>query len=93
MMKADQMKTLRNPFTYKMVKERVKSEIQFIVSLNPAAVVIGTTLSQFISSRACNTPLVYIKPFAFARTHLMEGNLNLPDFRQNKRLLPGRLIL
>lgn len=93
MMKADQMKTLRHPFTYKMVKHRVKSEVEFIQSLDPVAIVIGTTLTLFISARACQKPLIYIKPFAYTRPHLEHGTLYLPDFLQNVKLLPEALFL
>lgn len=93
-MKADQMKTIRNPFSFKMVKQRVESEIELISLYKPAAIVIGTTLSLFISARACDVKLVYIKPFAYTRTHLLNGNLKLPGFLSSlSRLIPEKKLL
>ncbi|MCO4852565.1 glycosyl transferase [Bacillus vallismortis] len=93
-MKADQMKTIKNPFTFKMVKQRVESEIELISLYKPAAIVIGTTLSLFISARACDVKLVYIKPFAYTRTHLSYGNVKLPGFLSRlSRLMPEKRLL
>lgn len=88
-MKADQMKTIRNPFSFKMVKQRVESEIELISLYKPAAIVIGTTLSLFISARACDVKLVYIKPFAYTRTHLLNGNLKSRFLKQFIKINTG----
>ncbi|MFS0560360.1 glycosyl transferase [Terribacillus sp. 179-K 1B1 HS] len=90
-MKVDQMKGIRHPFTYKMLKARISSEKKIIETYRPAAVVIGTTLSMFISARACHTPLIYIKPFAYTRTYFLKGHLELPS-SLNKTYFPKELL-
>lgn len=66
----DQGRGLRNPFTWKVLAERVASERQLIRQVDARAVVIGTTLSQIISARAEHVPLVYVKPFAYSYPHV-----------------------
>jgi len=66
----DQGRGLRHPFTEAMLRERVANERALIREIQPAAVVIGTTMSQFISARAEGIPLVYVKPFAYSLPHV-----------------------
>lgn len=66
----DQGRGLRHPFTTRMLAERVSNERALIRELGADAVVIGTTLSQFISARAEGVPLVYAKPFAYSLPHV-----------------------
>jgi UDP:flavonoid glycosyltransferase YjiC (YdhE family) len=89
-MKVDQGKGIKHPFTYKMLKSRVENEKEVIEKYRPAAVVIGTTLSMFISSRACHTPLIYIKPFAYTRTYFLKGHLELPSILR-KSFIPKEI--
>ncbi|WP_319021245.1 glycosyltransferase [Brevibacterium aurantiacum] len=94
---ADQGRSLRHPFTTKMVRERVASELALFERWEPDCVVIGTTLSTFISARAASIPLIYIRPHAMSRGHLaamttfplMQGRTWLG--RQINRLA-GRLV-
>nr|WP_136313971.1 glycosyltransferase family 1 protein [Actinomyces procaprae] len=66
----DQGRALRNPFTDELLAGRVASERSLIRDLRPSAVVIGATLSQFISARAEGVPLVFVRPFAYSLAHL-----------------------
>lgn len=66
----DQGRGLRNPFTDEMLANRVASERSLIRELRPSAIVIGATLSQFISARAEGVPLVFVRPFAYSLAHL-----------------------
>ena len=66
----DQGRGVRDPFTVDMLRRRVRSELAAIEDFSPAAVVIGSTLSQFVSARAAGVPLVYVKPYAMSRGHL-----------------------
>ncbi len=66
----DQGRTLRQPFTKKVLTQRVASERELIRRLRPGAVVIGVTPSQFISARAEGVPLVFVRPFAYSLAHL-----------------------
>ncbi|TDE98801.1 glycosyltransferase [Occultella glacieicola] len=72
----DQGKTLRNPFTYELVSERVSAERALIRRTRAAAVVIGTNPTSMISARAEHVPLIYPVPFALTR----------PQVEQSKRL-------
>lgn len=78
LMNVDQMKGFKHPFTYEHIQERVKNEKKIIEKYHPIAIVIGTTLSMFISSRASRIPLVYIKPLAYTRPYFLQGDLLLP---------------
>ncbi|MCI2266226.1 hypothetical protein [Sediminivirga luteola] len=66
----DQGRGLRHPFTTRMLAERVSNERALIRELAADAVVVGTTLSQFVSARAEGVPLVYAKPFAYSLPHV-----------------------
>lgn len=91
-MKVDQMKGIKHPFTYEHLKKRIENEKRIINDYRPAVVVIGTTLSMFISARACQTPLVYIKPLAYTRTFFLKGHLDLPPII-NKLFLPKKVSM
>lgn len=66
----DQGRRVRHPFTATMLGERVRSELDLIGRWAPDVVVIGSTMSMFISARAARVPLVYVKPYAMSRGHL-----------------------
>lgn len=66
----DQGRSLRHPFTVEMLRHRVRSELSLIAGWRPDVVVIGSTMSMFVSARAAGVPLVYIKPYAMSRGHL-----------------------
>lgn len=68
--KFDQGKTLKNPFTQELVAERVASEIDLIGKLAPRVIVTGSNVTIFLSARISNIPLVYVKPVAMSRPHL-----------------------
>lgn len=69
---ADQGRSLRHPFSTAMVRRRVASELALIGRWRPDCVVIGTTLTLFISARAAAVPLVYVRPFAMSKGHLAQ---------------------
>lgn len=71
---ADQGRSFRHPFTSAMVRERVASELALFRRWVPDCVVIGTTLSTFVSARAACIPLVYVRPYAMSRSHLAAMN-------------------
>lgn len=66
----DQGKSLRHPFTAPVIRERVASELALIERWQPNVIVIGTTLSIFLSARIAGVPLAYVKPFPLSRGHL-----------------------
>ncbi|MGO4203549.1 glycosyltransferase [Rhodococcus sp. TAF43] len=66
----DQGRALRHPFTDSMVRTRVASELALIERWRPDCIVIGTTLTLFISARAARVPLVYVRPYAMSHGHL-----------------------
>lgn len=66
----DQGRSLRHPFATSMVRQRVNSELELIRSWRPDVIVIGTTLSIFLSARIAGVPLAYVKPFPLSRGHL-----------------------
>ncbi len=63
----DQGRSLRVPLTEVVFRERVRSERAAIASWQPDAVIIGTTVSQFISARSLGVPLIYARPYALSR--------------------------
>jgi UDP:flavonoid glycosyltransferase YjiC (YdhE family) len=67
---ADQGRSLRHPFTTGMVRRRVASELAHFHRWKPDCVVIGTTLTTFISARAAAVPLIYVRPYAMSRGHI-----------------------
>lgn len=67
---ADQGRSLRHPFTADVVRRRVDSEHALFEQWCPDCIVIGTTLSLFISARAASLPLIYVRPYPMSRTHL-----------------------
>lgn len=66
----DQGRSLRHPFTTDIVRRRVASERALIECWGPRCIVIGTTLTMFISARASRVPLAYVRPYAMSRGHL-----------------------
>lgn len=70
----DQGRALSHPFTIELLRARVASERALNARLRPAATVIGSTLSQFVSARADGVPLVYVKPFAYSWPHLRQAS-------------------
>lgn len=67
----DQGRSVRHPFTLDMLRQRVASEVELIADWGPEVVVIGSTFSMLVSARAAGVPLVYVKPYAMSRGHLM----------------------
>lgn len=66
----DQLKTFKNPFSKELMLERVKNEIALFNDRRIDKVVTGTSMSIFMSARISKVPLFYIKPFAYSRPHL-----------------------
>lgn len=75
----DRMEKLADPFTEAELRKRVESELALYGAVNPAAVVIGFTLSTTISARVAGVPLVFILPFAWTRPFTEAGLLTWPD--------------
>ncbi|MEL4359329.1 MULTISPECIES: glycosyltransferase [unclassified Luteococcus] len=66
----DQGRGLRHPFTTSVIRRRVASELELIRRWRPDVILIGTTLSIFLSARIAGVPLAYVKPFPLSRGHL-----------------------
>lgn len=66
----DQGRSLRHPFTTTVVRQRVESELGLMRGWQPDVLVIGSTLTTFISARVAGVPLVYVKPYPLSRAHL-----------------------
>jgi UDP:flavonoid glycosyltransferase YjiC (YdhE family) len=62
--KADRMERGGKIFTAQEMTERVGNELALYTAVKPTAVVIGFTLSTFISARAAKIPLVSVNPLA-----------------------------
>ncbi|MBP1045438.1 hypothetical protein I6N96_04060 [Enterococcus sp. BWM-S5] len=73
-MQFDQMKTFKNPFTYRVLRQRVESELTLIDQIQPNGIIIGSTVSLFISARVRDIPLIYVKPYAYSRPHIESLN-------------------
>ncbi len=68
----DQGRSIRLPLTEEIIRERVRSEQTVIKAWQPDAVIIGTTVSQFISARSMHVPLIYAKPYALSRGQIAD---------------------
>ncbi|MBP1042848.1 hypothetical protein I6N95_17665 [Vagococcus sp. BWB3-3] len=69
----DQGRSFKIPFTYDMLKERIENELALIEALEIDGVVIGSTVSLFVSARVKKIPLTYVKPYVYSRSWV-EGN-------------------
>lgn len=87
LIKVDQMKSIKNPFTYAVVSQRVKSELIYLNKMLPKIIITGTNLTIFLSARIQNLPLVYIKPYALSRPNLRQETTQPPSVL-NKKFLP-----
>jgi UDP:flavonoid glycosyltransferase YjiC (YdhE family) len=92
--KIDRMETWGAPFTVEEIEQRVQSECRLYQQLSPAAVVIGFTMTVYLSARVARLPLVVVAPFAFSRAFFEAGLGTFPDqFRRSVlRLIPKRLL-
>jgi UDP:flavonoid glycosyltransferase YjiC (YdhE family) len=85
--KADRMELGGRIFTPEELTQRVRSELALYEQIQPAAIVIGFTLSVYISARAAGIPLVAAAPLAFTRPFfeaglgVFPGELDLPPLR------------
>jgi UDP:flavonoid glycosyltransferase YjiC (YdhE family) len=77
--KADRMERGGRFFTEDELTQRVTSELALYAELRPVAVVIGFTLSVYLSARAGGVPLVAIVPLTFTRPFLEAGLATWPD--------------
>lgn len=66
MMDFDQLKSLKRPLSHEQILKRIDGEIELIKSRQVELVVIGSTLTTFISARHCQVPLIYVKPYAMS---------------------------
>lgn len=71
--KADRGERGGKMFTPQELIERGNSELALIANLQPAAVVMGFTLSMYISARVAKVPLVVVCPLAFTRPFFEAG--------------------
>lgn len=65
--KADRMEPGGTFFTAEELATRVQHELALYARVRPVAVVIGFTMSAFISPRVAGIPLVSVNPFALTR--------------------------
>ena len=92
-MSFDQGRGLKHPFTTNLVRKRVSSEICTIRNFHADAVVIGSNPTAFISARVMNTPLFYVRPYAFSKTHLSVGSNSRSSNYMEQFLLWGAKLL
>lgn len=86
--KFDQGKSLKNPFTTELVAERVANELALIEKLAPRVIVTGSNVTIFLSARIAKIPLVYVKPIAMSRPHFNhEAGCIIPSQLGNKKRL------
>lgn len=88
--KFDQGKTLKNPFTLELVAERVASELAMVEKLAPRVIVTGSNVTIFLSARISNIPLVYVKPVAMSQPHLNREAI-IPS-QLDKDYLPKKIL-
>lgn len=85
----DQGRSLRHPYSTSMVRQRVASEVEAIQNFRPAIVVIGSTLTMLLSARITDTPISYIKPYAYSRTHI-RNQFSIPIFDSSNGIKSGQ---
>lgn len=91
-MKFDQGKSLKNPFSAELVAERVASELALIEKLAPHVIVTGSNVTIFLSARIAEVPLVYVKPVAMSRPHFdHESGCEIPS-QLAKPYLPANML-
>lgn len=66
----DQGRSIRHPFSPRLVRARVAAERRLIRQTGAEAVVMGTNVTSLISARAESVPLFYAVPFALTRPHV-----------------------
>ncbi|GJM40746.1 MAG: glycosyl transferase [Ardenticatenaceae bacterium] len=76
--KADRGERGGKMFTPQELITRAEGEIALIAQLQPAAVVMGFTLSMYISARAAKVPLVVVCPLPFTRPFFEAGLATWP---------------
>ncbi|OUZ24218.1 glycosyl transferase [Enterococcus sp. 6D12_DIV0197] len=79
--KLDQLRSIKNPFTKEMVAARILSEQKLIDKLAPQVIVTGSNVTIFLSARSKQIPLVYVKPYAMSD----------PFFRSDSAFIPSSL--
>ncbi len=79
--KLDQLRSIKNPFTKEMVVARILSEQKLIDKLAPQVIVTGSNVTIFLSARSKQIPLVYVKPYAMSD----------PFFRSDSAFIPSSL--
>ncbi|MGJ0915380.1 glycosyltransferase [Enterococcus avium] len=90
--KFDQGKSLKNPFTAEIVAERVASELALINELAPSVIVTGSNVTIFLSARIEKVPLVYVKPVAMSRPYFdHEAGCIIPS-QLDKAYLPKSVL-
>lgn len=90
--KFDQGKSLKNPFTEEIVADRVASELALINELAPSVIVTGSNVTIFLSARIEKVPLVYVKPVAMSRPHFdHEAGCIIPS-QLDKAYLPKSVL-
>lgn len=77
--KVDRMETFGEPFSVDEVRQRVTSELSLYQQLKPEAIIIGFTLTVYVSARVAGIPLIAVTPFAFTRPFFEAGLGTLPD--------------
>lgn len=76
--KVDRMEAFGNPFKPAMLRARVASETALIEKIGAKAVIMGFTLSYWLSAKAAKVPLVYVIPFPLSRPFLEAGLARWP---------------
>lgn len=90
--KFDQGKSLKNPFTSELVAERVASELALIEKLAPRVIVTGSNVTIFLSARIAGIPLVYVKPVAMSRPHFNNEAACILPSQLDQPYLPAKTL-
>ncbi|MGG5370229.1 glycosyltransferase [Enterococcus sp. AZ196] len=91
-MKFDQGKSLKNPFTSELVAERIASELTVIKELAPSVIVTGSNVTIFLSARIAEIPLVYVKPIAMSRPYFNNEAVCVRPSQLDKSYLPAAAL-
>lgn len=93
--KVDRFESMKNPFTYEYLNQRVESEIGLMRDIKPKGLVMGFTLSCALSARIAQVPLIYIIPFAMSEPYMHHFKGPAPDlFRRGLfKLIPETWLI
>lgn len=90
--KLDQLRSIKNPFTKGMVAARILSEQKLIDKLAPQVIVTGSNVTIFLSARSKQIPLVYVKPYAMSDPFFRSDSAFLRTVKDTTLVLDKKTI-